>query len=141
MLGAQASTDCDKVPYPFRKGKTPMLKTLKKLDLPGLFGVLENEGVSSSWSSSYQHCTDNLLQCIFSRVGETDALRVTAEFQNPPPHIKHAYMQMLLWMTASQLGSPDVSVSEYGWKIKDGITCLSIWTSASNQCNQLSLLC
>ena len=87
MLGAQASTDCDKVPYPFRKGKTPMLKTLKKLDLPGLFGVLENEGVSSSWSSSYQHCTDNLLQCIFSRVGETDALRVTAgdEFQNPPP--------------------------------------------------------
>ena len=87
MLGAQASTDCDKVPYSFRKGKTPMLKTLKELDLPGLFGVLENEGVSSSWSSSYQHCTDNLLQSIFSRVGETDAHRVTAgdECQNPPP--------------------------------------------------------
>ena len=88
MLGAQASTDCDKVPYPFRKGKTPVLKTLKELDLPGLFGVLENEGVSSSWSSSYQHCADNLLQSIFSRVGETDAHRVTAgdEFQPPPPH-------------------------------------------------------
>ena len=87
MLGAQAANDCDKVPYPFRKGKTPMLKTLKELDLPGLFGVLENEGVSSSWSSSYQHCTDNLLQSIFARVGETDAHRVTAgdEFQNPPP--------------------------------------------------------
>ena len=70
MLGAQASTDCDKVPYPFRKGKTPMLKTLKELDLPGLFGVLENEGVSSSWSSSYQHCTDNLIQFIFSREGK-----------------------------------------------------------------------
>ena len=142
MLGAQASTDCDKVPYPFRKGKTPMLKTLKELDLPGLFGVLENEGVSSSWSSSYQHCTDNLLQSIFSRVGETDAHRVTAgdEFQTPP-HIKHAHMQMLLWTTAGQLGPPDVSVSEYGWKIKDGITCLSIGTSASNKCNQLSLLC
>ena len=91
MLGAQASTDCDKVPYPFRKGKTPMLKTLKELDLPGLFGVLENEGVSSCWSSSYQNCTDNLLQSIFSRVGETDAHLVTAgdEFHNPP-HIKHA---------------------------------------------------
>ena len=86
MLGAQASTDCDKVPYPFRKGKTPMLKTLKELDLPGLFGVLENEGVSLSWSSSYQYCTDNLLQSIFSRVGETGAHRVTAgdEFQTPP---------------------------------------------------------
>ena len=119
MLGAQASTDCDKVPYPFRKGKTPMLKTLKELDLPGLFGVLENEGGSSSWSSSYQHCTDNLLYA-----GD--------EFQNPPPHIKHAHMQMLLWTTAGQLGPPDVSVLEYGWKIKDGITCLSIGTSASN---------
>ena len=110
-----------------------MLKTLKELDLPGLFGVLENEGVSSSWSSSYQHCTDNLLQSIFSRVGETDAHRVTAgdEFHNPP-HIKHAHMQMLLWTTAGQLGPPDVSVSEYGWKIKDGITCLSIGTTASN---------
>ena len=88
MIGAQASTDCDKVPYPFRKGKTPMLKILKELDLPGLFGVLENEGVSSSWSSSYQHCTDNLLQCIFSRVGETDAHRFTAGdelISNPPP--------------------------------------------------------
>ena len=112
-----------------------MLKALKELDLPGLFGVLENEGVSSSWSSSYQHCTDNLLQSIFSRVGETDAHRVTAsdEFQNPPPpHIKHAHMQMSLWTTSGQLGPPDVSVSEYGWKIKDGITCLSIGTSASN---------
>ena len=84
-----------------------MLKTVKELDLPVLFGVLENEGVSSSWSSSYQHCTDNLLQSIFSRVGETDAHRVTAgdEFQNPPPpHIKHAHMQMLLWTTTGQLG-------------------------------------
>ena len=91
MLGAQTSTDCDKVPYPFRKGKTPMLKTLKELDLPGLFGVLENEGVSSSWSSCYQHCTDNLLQSIFSRVGET----VGDEFQNP------AHMQMLLMRIVS----------------------------------------
>ena len=67
--------------------RAEMLKTLKELDLPGLFGALENEGVSSSWSSSYQHCTDNLLQSIFARVGETDAHRVTAgdEFQNPPP--------------------------------------------------------
>ena len=114
MLGAQASTECDKVPYPFRKGKTPMLKTLKELDLPGLFGVAHNEGVSSSWSSSYRHCTGNLLQPIFSRVGETDAHRVTAGdgFQTPPP-IKHAPMQMLLWTTAGQLGPPDVSVSEY----------------------------
>ena len=97
MLGAQASTDCDKVPYPFRKCKTPMLKTLKELDLPGLFGVLENEDVSSSWSSSYQHCTDNLLQYIFSRVRETDAHR---RISKSPPHIKHAHMQMLLWPTA-----------------------------------------
>ena len=110
-----------------------MLKTLKELDLPGLFVVLENEGVSSSWSSSYQHCTDNLLQSILSRLGEIDAHRVTAgdEFQ-PPPHIKHAHMQMLLWMIAGQLGPPDVSISEYGWKIKDGITCLIIRASASN---------
>ena len=50
----------------------------------------------------------------------------------PPPYVKHAHMQMLLWTTAGQLGPPDVSVSEYGWKIKYGITYLSILTSASN---------
>ena len=43
MLGAHASTDCDKVPYPFRKGKTP---TPKELDVPGLFSVKEDDGVS-----------------------------------------------------------------------------------------------
>ena len=43
MLGAHASTDCDKVPYPFRKGKTP---TPKELDLPGLFSMKEDDGVS-----------------------------------------------------------------------------------------------
>ena len=122
MLGAQASTHCDKVPYPFRRGKTPMLKILKELDMPGLFGVLENEGVSSYWSSSYQHCTDNLLQSIFSRVGETDAHRVTAGdgFQNPPSHVKHAHMQMLLWTTAGQLAPPDVSVSEMAGRSNTG---------------------
>ena len=132
MLAAQSSTDCDKVPYPFRNGKTPMLKTLKELDLPGLFGVLENEGVSSSWSSSYQHCTDNLLQSIFSPVGETDADRVTAGDECQPPPTLSMLTCMLLLTTAGQLGPPDVSVSEYGWQIKDGITCLSIGTSASN---------
>ena len=47
-------------------------------------------------------------------------------------YVKRAHMQMLLWTTAGQLGPPVVSVSEYGWKIKDGITCLSIGTTASN---------
>ena len=47
-------------------------------------------------------------------------------------HVKRAHMQMLLWTTAGQLGPLDVSVSEHGWKIKDGITCLSIGTTASN---------
>ena len=42
-LGAHASIDCDKVPYTFRKGKTP---TPKELDLPGLFSVKEDDGVS-----------------------------------------------------------------------------------------------
>ena len=41
-------------------------------------------------------------------------------------HVKRAHMEMLLWKTADQLGPPDVSVSEYGWKIKYGITCLDI---------------
>ncbi len=35
-----ASTDGDTVAYPFRKGKTTMLKTLKERYFPGLFDVL-----------------------------------------------------------------------------------------------------
>ena len=33
---------------------------------------------------------------------------------------------MLLWKAIDQHGSPDVSISEYGWKIDDGIMCTTI---------------
>ena len=45
MLGAHASTDCDKVFYPLGKSKTPTLNTLNELDFPGLFGMLLEESV------------------------------------------------------------------------------------------------
>ena len=45
MLGTHASTDCDRVSYPIRKGRTPMLNTLKERCFPGLFGVLGEVGV------------------------------------------------------------------------------------------------
>ena len=46
LFEAHASTDGDAVRYPFRKGNTPVLKTLKELHFPGLFYVLGAEGVS-----------------------------------------------------------------------------------------------
>ena len=38
-------------------------------------------------------------------------------------HVKRAHLQlhMLLWKAADQLGPPDVSITEYGWEIQDGL--------------------
>ena len=36
-------------------------------------------------------------------------------------HVKRAHLQMLLWKAADQLGHPDVSITEYGWEIQDGL--------------------
>ena len=55
MLGAHASTDCDEMPYPFRKGKTP---TPKELDLPGLFSMTVIRSLGAVLLSTV--CTDNL---------------------------------------------------------------------------------
>ena len=41
-------------------------------------------------------------------------------------HVRRAHLQMLLWKATDQQGPPDVSISEYDWKIDDGITCPSI---------------
>ena len=41
-------------------------------------------------------------------------------------HVRCAHPQMLLWKAADQQSPPDVSISEYGWKIDNGITCPSI---------------
>ena len=38
-------------------------------------------------------------------------------------HVRRAH---LLWKAVDQQGPPDVSISENGWKIDDGITCPSI---------------
>ena len=38
----------------------------------------------------------------------------------------HVHFQMLLWKAADYLGPLDVSISEYGREIKDGIICPSI---------------
>ena len=43
-------------------------------------------------------------------------------------HVKRAHLQMLLWKAAGQLGPPDVSITEYGWEIQDGLICPSIYS-------------
>ena len=43
-------------------------------------------------------------------------------------HVKRAHLQMLLWKAADQLGPPDVSITEYGWEIQDGLICPSIYS-------------
>ena len=43
-------------------------------------------------------------------------------------HVKRAHLQMLLWKPADQLGPPDVSITEYGWEIQDGLICPSIYS-------------
>ena len=35
-------------------------------------------------------------------------------------HVKRSHLHMLQRKVAAQLGPPDVSISEYGWKIKTG---------------------
>ena len=57
-----------------------------------------------------------------------------------------AHSQLILWKAVDQLGSPEVSISEYGWKIKDAMffVLASIVVrriTAFNECNQLSLSC
>ena len=36
-------------------------------------------------------------------------------------HIQRAHLQMILWKAADQQGPPDVDMTHFGWKMKEGI--------------------
>ena len=107
----------DTVSYPFREDKTPVLQTLKERHFPGLFDMLEAEGMShagrphgSLRTVLRSNVRTNPLQSVYSQAGETNVHYVTAAdaLEHLPP--------------------------------RDGITCLRL-TTAYNECNQLPLLC
>ncbi len=52
----------------------------------------------------------------------------------------HVHFQMLLWKAAGYLGPLDVSFSEYGREIKDGIICPSI-DKTNCSCHRVKLSC
>ena len=54
--------------------------------------------------------------------------------------IVHVHFQMLLWKAADYLGPLDVSFSEYGREIKDGIICPSI-DKTNCSCYRVKLSC
>ena len=52
----------------------------------------------------------------------------------------HVHCQMLLWKAADYLGRLDVSISEYGRELEDGIICPSI-DKANYSCHRVKLSC
>ena len=38
-------------------------------------------------------------------------------------HVRRAHLQMLIWKAADKQGPPNVSITEYGWEVKDGMIC------------------
>ena len=110
-----------------------MLKTLKDGAFRGLLDGLGEEGVSRAdlmavGSSSSERCTDNLKQLHRSSPLKYMYTRKLVRIMSLPPtdvnlllHVKRVHFQMLLWKAADHMGSLDVSISEYGLEIKDGI--------------------
>ncbi len=138
LLGAHAITGCDTVSYPFGKGNASVLKTLKAGDFPGLFDILGEEAATDAdlmavgqkfFAALYGQpaCTSmtNARYNLYTRK-QGKPLRIMSL---PPTdtnlyhHVRRAHLQMLLWKAADQQGPPDVSISDYGWEVKDGRTC------------------
>ena len=141
LLGGHAVSGCDTVSYPFGKSKAYVLKTPNAGNFPGLFNVL---GEESSTHADLMAVGQEFFAALYGQPTGTSMTQApynlyTRKHWKPlrimllPPtdtnlylHVRRAHLQMLLWKAADQQGPPDVSIAEYGWKIDDGITCLSI---------------
>lgn len=136
LLGAHAITGCDTVSYPFGKGKASVLKTLKAGDFPGLFDVLGEEGATEEnlmavgqqlFASLYgQPAGPSMTQARYNLYTRKQGkllriLSLPPTDQNLYLHVRRAHLQMLLWKAPNKQGPPDVSISEYGWELEDGI--------------------
>ena len=129
--------------YPLGKGKGSILNTLKEGDFPGLFDVLGEEGASQEDLTAVG---EELFVALYGQPSSSSMTQARCNLytckQRKPMHImslpptdpniflpvKRAHLQMLLWRAADQLGPPDVSITEYGWEIQDGIMCPSIYS-------------
>ena len=143
LLGAHAITGCDTVSYPFGKGKASMLKTLKEGDFPGLFDVLGEDG---AFQEDLMAVGEQFFVALYGQPSGsfmtqarynlyTRKQGTPMRIMSLPPtdlnlflHVKRTHLEMLLWKAADQLGPPDVSITEYGWEIQDGLICPSIYS-------------
>ena len=141
LFRTPALSGCDTVFYPFGKGKASVLKTLKAGNFPGLFDMLCKESATQSnlivvrqhfFSALCGHPAGTLMTQARYNLYTRKQGEPLRNMLLPPTdtnlylNVRRAHLQKWLWKAADQQGPPDVSTSENGWKIDDGITCPSI---------------
>ena len=134
LLGAHSQSGCDIFSYPFGKGKASVLKTLKAGNFPGLGEEsathLDLMAVGQQFfAAPYGQPTGTSMTQARYNLYTRKQRKPTRRILLPPTdtnlylNVRRAHLQMLLWKAADQQGPPDVSTSQYCWKIDDGITC------------------
>ena len=78
------------------------------------------------FAASYRHehfGDSNSVQSVHRKQGKPQRIMLLPPTDtNIYLHVRRAHLQMLLWKATDQQGPPDVSISEYDWKIDAGIT-------------------
>ena len=161
LLGSHAIAGCVTVSYPFDKGKASMimLNTLKEGDFPGLFDMHGEEGASQE---DIMAVGEQFFVALYGYPSSSSMTPASYNFYSrnqgktmriislPPTYltifldVKRAHLHNYATVEGSrpdQLGPPDVSITEYGWEIQDGLICPSIFSGPPGPPLQMNAIC
>ena len=135
ILGMHHLTGSDTTSYLYGKGKVSALKTLRAGDFPGLYSVLGErdathaqlmEAGQTFFCALYGQQQGTSMNVARYQIYTKKSGKRIKIMSLPPTehnlflHILRAHLQTILAKSADQEAPPELDITKYGWKIKDG---------------------